>query len=182
MPTRRGNGTSIDPTGIVEIRKGDGTVLWSPNRFDDFEGSSSHWDWYSTGRTADSWSFTHTDKAYSGSYSAYAANDTGVNGNGGLSRQYDMARAEILEFQVQYNIDVWGRIAVILEDSNGFHTIWQVKSSGDATSTDSWQSVSVDISDHDDQFRLLFGNDDAGSNATYTDHGFEIWIDDVLIE
>lgn len=83
------------------------------------------------------------------------------------------------EFQTQYRTDNWGSVAVILEDSNGYHTIWSVSREN---ATSSWQSVSVDISGYDDQFRLMFGNDDAGSNATYTDHGFEFWVDDVLIE
>lgn len=78
-PIRRGDGTAITPKGIAEVRKGDGTVLYSAaGEIPDSENLQSYYDWREEDGSSPVTDQTKNGYDLSGAYSGVGGD---INGN-----------------------------------------------------------------------------------------------------
>ena len=154
-----------------------------------FEGSGAHevpWSGFSTNDTNGVTSSTDdaTDATYEGSESARASGSKGICGTAaGISRTYDFeSQPDRLTFWYKAETSRYGRVNVMLEDSNGWHELMEKKGGGQRLDT-GWTSKTIDLSSYDKQFRLVFGNaDDNQQHCSNFDHAWTLWVDEVDVD
>ncbi len=161
----------------------DGQVDNNPIESEDFEGKDSEWSTFVDGSENVSGDPDHTGTSANGSESARARGNTGVCGQaGGVARDFDLAGdPQFLEVALRAKASNWGRVNVVLKDSDGYHVLWQEKGSGNGIDI-GWTTKTFDISDYDHNFKLILGNADDSQYCDNGDHAWTLWADDVEIQ
>jgi hypothetical protein len=148
----------------------------------DFEGSEPNWGCFTTNQNLDTCTTDASDEYTSPDESAKANRENGVCGIGGVSREYSFStNPETLEMDLKAKANDWGSTAIYLEDSDGYHLLWEKYAGGSSYDT-SWMQKSFDISSYDRDFKLIIGNDDNSPYCDNGDHTWWIWADDILIQ
>lgn len=159
---------------------------------EDFEGTdpgwSKHFQKTVTSRPGDASVFDvepDASPAASGDESGSAFGDSyGTCGYGGLAKEFSFSvQPDVLRLQLRLETDPWGRGSVILKDSSGYHVVWERKGAGSSIQSQ-WTEETIDISSYDSEFTLIIGNADRSTPWCHnvSDHGWQIWADDVSIE
>ncbi|MFB6375623.1 MAG: MopE-related protein, partial [Bradymonadaceae bacterium] len=162
----------------------DGTADENPAETEGFEGSDSGWNKFTTNKKWFNVDTDHTNHTSGGSQAA-KINSTlnhGICGKaGGVAKDFDL-KGNPTQVAVDLKADVpaWGRVNVLLKDSNGIHKLWEKKGNGSGFNM-SWDGKKFDISQYDSKFKLIFGNADNSSHCDNSDHGWSLWVDDVEI-
>lgn len=155
--------------------------------YEDFSGSNPEWycfhDVTVNNGPSDIYCSSNDGSAYTVAGESGSATSTdGACGYGGIARDFDFSDdVEELEMDIKAEADNWGRNSIIIQDSDGYHVIWDESGSGSGNNID-WFTESFDISSFDSQFTLIIGNADRSSTyCHFGDHGFKTWGDNISI-